>query len=350
MATNTNQPDGSQPLRGPLEPKLGQRDAAHKKSPPTRVPNRDRRPGFWEKQVDQIGDPTSSAESQEVTTTPDSVPDAPQLSKSIEAVFLSKSAARKRRNREHEPARPYQNETSRPIVCLAFVLPLLVFYEIGSILLAGESLRSGIDQWFHQALSRLGFGELVVLPIVTIAVMIVWHHRNHDHWRIRATVLVGMLLEAIGLGLILFWAASAINLLIGGAMANAISAVAPNAVAPNVAPDQWGRQWWASIVTCVGSGIYEELIFRIIFLIPVIIWARKLVSNARIATIIGVIAVSLLLAAVHYNVFNPAGNQFELSSFVFRFFASIVFCILFLYRGFGIAVGAHVAYDVLTQV
>jgi hypothetical protein len=267
-----------------------------------------------------------------------SVEDICPVSKSIEAVFVSKSEARKQRTLGHDRNIRYQNETRRPIVCLVFVLPLLIFYELGSILLGHQSLRSGIDQWFHQPLYQLGFGGLVVLPIVTIAVQIYRHHQQQDHWRIRPADLAGMLLEAIGLGLILFWAANAINQI---AETASVTSATTAAISPN--------EWWANIVACVGSGIYEELIFRIGLLSLLILWASKLIPGKRPAALTGVIAVSLLFAALHYSVFNPAGNPFELSSFLFRFLASIVFCVLFLFRGFGIAVGAHVAYDVLTQ-
>jgi membrane protease YdiL (CAAX protease family) len=118
----------------------------------------------------------------------------------------------------------------------------------------------------------------------------------------------------------------------------------------SVAPPISQSLWWATLVGLVGSGIYEELVFRIILLVPIVYWTGRLIVDRRFATVLGVILISLLFAALHYNVFNPAGSQFELSSFVFRFVASVVFCILFLFRGFGIAVGAHVAYDVLTQI
>ena len=220
---------------------------------------------------------------------------------------------------------------------------MLVFYEIGSILLGGgnsasasstNSIRSGIDQWFQQILEQFGFGHLVLLPLVTVGVILAWHHRVQDHWRIRSIVLLGMLTEAAGLGLILYCAANSLNLLSGGA-------------AP---ADQNSTALLANSVSSVGSGIYEELIFRIILLVPAIYWLNQVLKDRKLAVGIGVVVVSLIFASMHYNVFNPAGNQFELSSFMFRFSASIVFCALFLYRGFGIAVGAHVAYDVLTQV
>jgi hypothetical protein len=254
-------------------------------------------------------------------------------SKTIEEVFHAKGRSRKRHRQQAIASLGYEQETRRPIVCLAFVLPFLLFYEIGSILLGNESFRSGVDQWLHSMLQQLGFGELVVLPLMTIGVLIVWHHRNDDHWRIHPKVLGGMLVEAIGLGLILFWAAKAISLVAAPETSSAI-----------------GTSSWELAVTYVGSGIYEELLFRIVLLIPFIHWARTFVDSKKLSSVIGVIAVSLLFAAAHYNIFIPAGNEFEVSSFVFRFVASIAFCTLFLFRGFGVAVGAHVAYDLLTQV
>ena len=269
----------------------------------------------------------------------------PDVSNAIEKVLLSKTQARRQRRLAGQQAIRYQTETQRPLVCLIFVLPMLVFYEIGSIFLGGHSanpeavnsVRSGIDQWFQQMLQQFGLGQLVLLPLMTVGVILAWHHRVQDHWKIRPVVLLGMLTEAAGLGLILFCAANSLNLLFGG-------------VAPNQASAVLQSSWWANSVSSVGSGIYEELIFRIILLVPAIYWLSQLLKNRKMAIVVGVVAVSLIFASMHYNVFNPAGNSFELSSFIFRFSASIVFCALFLYRGFGIAVGAHVAYDVLTQV
>ena len=270
----------------------------------------------------------------------------PDVSKAIEKVLLSKTEARRQRRLTGQQATKYQTETQRPLVCLVFVLPMLLFYEIGSIFLGGHSasstavnsVRSGIDQWFQQILQQFGFGQLVLLPLVTVGVILAWHHRVQDHWKIRPVVLLGMLTEAAGLGLILFCAANSLNLLFGGvAPADQASAILRSS-------------WWANAVSSVGSGIYEELIFRIILLVPAIYWLNGVLKDRKMAIVVGVVGVSLIFASMHYNVFNPAGNQFELSSFMFRFSASIVFCALFLYRGFGIAVGAHVAYDVLTQV
>ncbi len=252
----------------------------------------------------------------------------------IESVQQKKSAAAQREKSN------YQDETRRPLVCLAFVFPLILAYELGTLMLGRQAFRSGVDQWLAQLLNQIGFGQLVLLPLVTAGIMIVWHHRIEDHWRIRWLVLTGMILETAGLGLMLFWAANAFHLISQSALVAAIPASTVT-----ISPDRW----WPTTMAYIGSGIYEELFFRLILLVPAIYWGTRL-TNRKFGAVAGIILVSFVFAALHYDVINPAGMAFELSSFFFRFAASIVFCVLFLFRGFGIAVGTHVAFDVLTQL
>ena len=65
---------------------------------------------------------------------------------------------------------------------------------------------------------------------------------------------------------------------------------------------------------------------------------------------LAVLVCSTVFALLHYDVINPAGTPFDWPSFFIRFLASVFFCVVFLTRGFGVAVGTHAAYDVLTQI
>ncbi|MDG1872572.1 MAG: CPBP family intramembrane metalloprotease [Mariniblastus sp.] len=282
--------------------------------------------------------PRNSLPADQPQTGPENSPhDTCEVSAAIGELLKSKSEARKQRKLARKQTQPYQVESRRPLICLAFVLPFLALYEVGTVLFSTETTRSGIDLWFHQALQQFGFDQFALLPLLTIGILIGWHHRVGDLWNLRPTIMFAMLLEAAGLGLILYCLANSLNLLSGGTPT------------PSTALDL-STAWWGHAVSYVGSGIYEEVIFRIMMLVPIIYWGEKLLHDRKQAMIAGVVLVSLIFAALHYNFFNPAGNQFEVSSFSFRFIASTVFCSLFLFRGFGIAVGAHVAYDVLTQV
>jgi hypothetical protein len=85
-------------------------------------------------------------------------------------------------------------------------------------------------------------------------------------------------------------------------------------------------------------------------MLPGLILLLRLIGwrwSVAIAMAIGM--TSLLFAAAHYDWLNPAAAAFEWPGFMVRFLASVFFALVFLFRGFGIAVGTHVAYDVLTH-
>lgn len=232
----------------------------------------------------------------------------------------------------------YAQETLRPIVCLAFVFPMLLIYELGSIFAESNIVKSGVDQWMRWWMDSLGVGQLVVLPLVTTGLLLVWHHRLEDHWRIRPMVLLGMLMESIGLGLILFFAGRGLFQFMADDTLPVMS------LGPPLESIRWG-----AIICYIGCGVYEELLFRLILLNGLIWLGRQYLSTIQAGMLCG-LATSLIFAALHYDFFNPAGGLFDIQGFWFRFFASCIFCLLFIFRGFGIAVGAHAAYDVLTQI
>lgn len=230
-------------------------------------------------------------------------------------------------------------ETQRPIVCLAFVLPLLLIYELGSIFANQMSGKSGIDQWLHWFMEMAGIGHLVILPIVTTGILLHWHHKIKDRWEMRPNVLLGMLAESSCLGVILFFAGNAVCRVI-----TADSDLATLAIA-----NERSANFWCNTITFVGCGVYEELVFRLMLLNGLIHAGKKYFRETEVKTI-AIVFTSLIFAALHYDLFNPAGGTLDVYEFMFRFSASIVFCLLFLFRGFGIAVGTHVIYDVMTQI
>jgi len=232
----------------------------------------------------------------------------------------------------------YFAETRRPIVCMAFLMPLVLGYELAALVWHSEAIRGGIDRWVSLGLEHIGLHLIPVLPIATLALLLGWHIRLKDQWTFRPQVVVGMTAEAALIGLILFCCAGATNLFTS------------NAAAVVFANDQT-MDLWANSIRFLGCGLYEELIFRGLLLLPIVHWLRKSNKNkdSFMPVAVGVALVSLIFAALHFQLLNPAGNEFYLPSFAFRFGASVVFCSLFLQRGLAIAVGAHVSYDLLTQ-
>lgn len=249
-----------------------------------------------------------------------------------------------RRNSELPPY-DYWHEARRPLACLVFVTPFLVFYEVGVLLLGPQAVRNAADVWLRALLDLLGFGPYFLLPVLTCAVLLGWNYTAQQPWRVRSSVLYGMFLESLLFGFLL--------LLIAGWQYSLLRSLLPLS-AGETGP---AASLVAVMVGYVGAGIYEELLFRLL-LLPAVIGCYRLIGmSPRLSLVAAIITTSLLFSAAHYqfelvlmgNSFHAAwGEPFDWASFVFRFLAGLMFSLLFLYRGFGIAVGSHALYDLFT--
>ena len=96
------------------------------------------------------------------------------------------------------------------------------------------------------------------------------------------------------------------------------------------------------VVSYCGAGFYEEVLFRLILLpLLAIVFRACKFTPVRSMILAGVVA-SLVFSVAHYI----GAEEFELYSFTFRWLAGIFFSLLFVYRGFGVAVGTHAFYDI----
>jgi membrane protease YdiL (CAAX protease family) len=116
-----------------------------------------------------------------------------------------------------------------------------------------------------------------------------------------------------------------------------------------------GGKWQgllANVVSGIGAGIYEELVFRLILIIVLMVLFQDIFQlGHKISIILSVLISAALFSAYHHIVY--LGGQFVQSSpfnwpeFGFRTIAGIYFAVLFAIRGFGITAGAHAFYDII---
>jgi membrane protease YdiL (CAAX protease family) len=120
-----------------------------------------------------------------------------------------------------------------------------------------------------------------------------------------------------------------------------------------------GRSHLARLIAYFGAGIYEELLFRLLLLVPAVALLRHMGMNRRGSVVSAVVLTSLIFAAAHYqfdftllglHASSPHGEPFAWFSFLFRLAAGVSFAAIFATRGFGIAVGAHALYDLFVLV
>ncbi len=261
---------------------------------------------------------------------------------------LSKRPAKRR---DSEPAR-YWEVTQRPLQCLAFLAPMIAAYELGMIWLHGSALHQQrpflaaqqLLQWFFSLFGVTGY----YLPgAALIAVLLFWHLASRHPWKVEGWPLGGMagesVLLAIPLLLLNDWIpgpAARTNVaeiaMQAGSTGRAMLLQSTNGVG--------GRL--DDLLLSVGAGLYEELVFRlmIISLLTLLITDVGRVRQS-IGVACAVIVSSLLFAAHHYA---PIGaEEFTSGGFAFRSAAGGYLACVYVLRGFGLAVGCHVVYDVM---
>lgn len=256
------------------------------------------------------------------------------------------------------PARPvtgadrvtYWSESRRPLASLLFVLPWLVFYEWG-VWRYGNGLgagpRSSADLWIRDGAQSLGVGGLWLSPVVLVGGLLLCHWLSKSPWRMRPATVAVMGGES------LFFALTMVVLgqtLLPSSLPRVTCSLAALASPLGVG--------------LVGAGLYEEVLFRMALIPPVTRgplarWLRwPALAAAGLAS-------SVVFAAAHYVPLNDPTALWNLSSalseqlsaspavrsgFLFRLGAGLTFAALYVFRGFGIAAGTHILYDLIVGI
>lgn len=233
----------------------------------------------------------------------------------------------------------YLSATRHPWACLVFLLPLLIVYEGGVLAFGGtdpNALRNGADVWLRWGLERYGLGQMWVAPLLVVAVLLV---RSAAGWASRPGEMIptvfGMALESVVFAVVLWAVARNFEPLMRET----------GLVTANV---QFQSPAAGQLVTYVGAGIYEEVLFRL-GLFSVACFLLRTVFLPRAAALpLAAFGAAVTFAAAHH--FGPSGEEVVAAKFLFRVAAGLFFTALYVTRGFGIAVGAHAGYDVLVGV
>jgi membrane protease YdiL (CAAX protease family) len=232
----------------------------------------------------------------------------------------------------------YVLATRHPWSCFLFLLPLLAAYEGGVWLMGGAQshvFRNGADAWLRGALEYFGLSQLYLAPLLIAGVFVIWSLvRRRDRPADILGVETGMAIESIGFALGLWGISRGLAPLLDNLGVRLQVTSSPAVV--------------GQIITYVGAGIYEELLFRLLLYSGMLILLRWLRVSLLFAVIFAAATSSALFSAAHH--IGPYGENFDNYVFLFRMLAGLYFALLYQLRGFGIAVGAHACYDVVVGV
>ncbi len=265
----------------------------------------------------------------------------------------------------------YLERTSRPVYAIVFLLPFIIFYEIGTVLintdvLNGTQVRVVAFVWLQQFLQYLGTGDRlawIAPPLAVIVILIGLQLASRKSWYFCLGDYTPMVLECTALAVPLI-----VLSLLFNSSATSPTDVPPVAVTvgstecasvfteiPMVATPEATHSLMASVVTSIGAGIYEELVFRLILICLLMLLFQDLIGLKHADAIVLAVLVSAALFSAHHHVIFVNGQlgcsePFDWARFGFRTLAGIYFAGLFAIRGFGIAAGTHAFYDIFATI
>jgi len=273
----------------------------------------------------------------------------------------------------------YFERTSRPIYAIIFLLPFIIFYELGTIFINTDALNQSQVRvvafvWLQDFLEYLGLGSRMALAAPAWAVVIILmglQLASRKRWRFGIVDMGPMLVECILLAVPLIVLSLFLNS--SGQPQYNPGQSADSAIRVQTAPivscsatvmaglPQGGgdigggaksKSLLADVVTGIGAGIYEELVFRLILIgILMIVFQNVLRVSHTASIILSVLVSAAMFSAYHHIIF--LNGQFDRSApfnwteYGFRTMAGVYFAIVFAIRGFGITAGTHIFYDII---
>lgn len=278
----------------------------------------------------------------------------------------------------------YLERTSRPIYALIFLLPFIVFYEMGTVLSNTDALAMTQDRvmafiWLQSFLDKyLGLGSRfawVAPPLAVVVILIGLQLASRKQWHFGLADFGPMTIECILLAvplivLSLFLSGPArpqgdmvrpgygAGTMSGGVVPTCSVSSGRGPAAAGPAPnsrDARSGTLLANIVTGIGAGIYEELIFRLVLMCALMVVLQDLMGLSEKGSVMLSVLVSAALFSAHHHIVFVNGqlalsSPFSWPEFSFRTIAGVYFAILFAIRGFGITAGTHAFYDIIATM
>jgi membrane protease YdiL (CAAX protease family) len=258
------------------------------------------------------------------------------------------------------PSRGYWQETQQPIYSAILVLPFILVYQTGLVLLKSKVVNGGdaiLNSLTRAVFRAAGFQATFASVIVLIVAFLFWQYRKKGTWTVRPPMLAAMFCESLIYAVLLFMLLGFIVPYLPGSPRSR-SPVAPHAcrgeidssarpVLPAMAAserDEARRPGIEDFVLYCGAGVYEELVFRVLLLgLLMLVFTRLFHMEHAHAAAWSVVIGAAIFSAFHHI----GGEQFALGVFLTRVLAGVYFASIYFTRSFGVAAASHALYDIL---
>lgn len=214
---------------------------------------------------------------------------------------------------------------------LFLILPLLIVYEIG-IRVSKLDLRNAAEVILKDFYWLMGADYVRYFHWILALIIIFCFLRTASVERPFVTIFFAILLESLLLAMLL---GPLLSYLIGGFLLQYdLTSV---------------TAFSSSVLLSVGAGVYEEIVFRFLLLGGLFALCRHAFQFPFwLAATIALLVSSVLFSVYHH--IGPFAQAITAPVFVFRFVAGMALGLVFMFRGFGVAVYLHAFYDILRDI
>jgi len=230
---------------------------------------------------------------------------------------------------QEEPG--YFTESRSLSLGIVSILPLVLVYHLG-IVRAGSSVRNLAEVWLEGPLGLVGLQAAQVLnAAIVIALAIVL-------WRSDRTGMPSLLVALV---------------MVAEAALYALLLHRSSVVLTHVVYDGTRQVFFAirlrppaELMLALGAGVYEELLFRLLLIGGVSTVLQKLcLWSVPRSLAVSLVVSSLLFSLVHHV--GALGEPFDGYVFAYRAVCGLLLGLIYLTRGFGMAVWTHAIYNAL---
>ena len=221
----------------------------------------------------------------------------------------------------------YAQDTRVHVYSLVLILPLVLIYE-GGILLINECSfgRATIlaNELIVLIFERLGLRNVNIIPaILVMATLFAMQWKSGKSWNIRLSNVFMLHIEYI-LYAVLFFIS--------------VSWIFPGRLIFRVPRA-------AEVILSIGAGVYEEYLFRLLFLSALILFFKKSLNVENKRTLYTAVVISAVCFAGFHHILGR--DPFRWSDFCIRSAAGVYFGFIFLTRGYGVCAGTHIGFNIL---
>lgn len=225
----------------------------------------------------------------------------------------------------------YFKQSKSSFYSFIFILPLFIIYELGISAISSKDLttvRNGADVLLRKILATVGisgvYGMALMFLFGVVAAFFINKGRFKD-LKIKSNYFLIMIFESFFWSIILFLVLSQGQLLLAKGSAKLLI---------------------QQIVLSIGSGIFEEFVFRVILVSGLALIVGLFCKKQYILKIL----ISIIIAAVIFSAFHFIGEYADIpktSLFILRFVAGVILGYIYILRGFGIAAYSHSFYNLI---